>query len=60
MALHARFGIPEYWIVDPVSATLNAYVLEDQTYHPIREHPPGLARSRGFPGLVVTVDSLFG
>lgn len=60
MALYARFGIPEHWIVDPDSASLNAYVLEDQTYHPIPEYPPGQARSRVFPGLVVTVNSLFG
>ena len=60
MALYARFDMPEYWIVDPDSASLNAYVLEDQTFHPIPEPPPGQVRSRVFPGLVVAVNSLVG
>jgi Uma2 family endonuclease len=32
MQLLARFGVPEYWIVDPVTNTLELYVLRDSRY----------------------------
>ena len=60
IARYARFGITEYWIGDPDSATLNACLLEDQINRPIPEHPPGKVRFRVFPRPEVTVDSLFG
>lgn len=60
MALYARFGIPEYWIVDPDRSRLNAYSLIDRAYVSIEEDVPGQMRSRVFQGLVLAVDSLFG
>ena len=32
MQTFARFGVPEYWIVDPVANTLEIYVLEGSGY----------------------------
>ena len=32
MQLLARFQVPEYWIVDPASNTLEIYVLRDRGY----------------------------
>jgi Uma2 family endonuclease len=35
MQLLARFGVPEYWIVDPVNNTLEIYALRGTAYEPI-------------------------
>ncbi len=59
MALYARFGISEYWIVDPDRSSLDAFALADRAYVPIEEKEPGQVHSRVFPGLVVMADSLF-
>jgi Uma2 family endonuclease len=32
--LYERFGVLEYWIVDPVYCTVNQYILEDGAYKP--------------------------
>jgi Uma2 family endonuclease len=60
LALYARFGIPEYWIVDPDRSRLDAYSLLDRAYVPIEDEAPGQMRSRVFPDLVLDVDSLLG
>ena len=59
MALYARFGIPEYWIVDPDRSNVDAFALADRAYVPIEGDAPGQVHSRVFPGLVVAVDLLF-
>lgn len=59
-ALYARFGIPEYWIVDPDSLGVDAYTLTERTYVSIVDDGAGQVRSRVFPGLVVTADPVFG
>lgn len=59
MALYARFGIPEYWIVDPDRQTLDAHELADKAYVLIEEREPGKLHSRVFPGLTLETDALF-
>jgi Uma2 family endonuclease len=59
MALYARFGIPEYWIVDPDRPSLDAFALVGGAYVPIEGDDLGQVHSRVFPGLVVLADSLF-
>jgi len=38
MQLLARFGVPEYWIVDPVKNTLEIYALRAATYERVAIH----------------------
>ena len=38
MQLLARFGVPEYWIVDPVKNTLEIYVLRGPAYERVVAH----------------------
>jgi Uma2 family endonuclease len=60
MHLFARFGVPEYWIVDPVRNTLEIYGLEARDYAlraTFGEH--GRAQSPTLPGLTVDADRLF-
>lgn len=59
MALYARFGIPEYCIVDSDSSRLEAYTLTDRAYTLIEQDERGQVRSRVFPQLVIEVDLLF-
>jgi len=32
MKAYARYGVPEYWVIDPASQTLEQFVLHDKTY----------------------------
>ena len=32
MEMYARYGVPEYWIVDPVANTIEVYVLAAGAY----------------------------
>jgi Uma2 family endonuclease len=50
--LYARFGIPEYWIVDPEQESITVHLLDGVHYIPQTSND-GLARSLVFPGLIV-------
>jgi len=41
MQLLARFGVPEYWIVDPLNNTLEIYILSDAAYNLVASHREG-------------------
>ncbi len=52
--LYARFGVPHYWIIDPVARSIEEFVLEQGAYRPRSVVPlDGEFRPSLFPGLVV-------
>jgi Uma2 family endonuclease len=60
--LYARFGIPEFWVVDPVLETVKVYRLEGAAYRRAAE----LAAEAGdrltsplFPGLEIEIGEIF-
>jgi len=56
--LYARFGVREYWMVDPVRKSLSIQVLGTSGYETTPEEN-GRVRSNVLPGLVVAVAALF-
>jgi len=60
MQTYARFGVPEYWIVDPVANTLEMFQLDGGSYavHARPDGDPQLA-SATLPGLTLTPSSIF-
>jgi Uma2 family endonuclease len=58
MALYARYGVTEYWVVDPEARSVRVLILTGDRYEAL-EQPAGVARSRVLPGLEVDVAALF-
>ena len=61
MNLYARYGVQEYWIVNPFNQTVSIYSLDPETGHYIQDLIAlnGNIESRIFSGLLVDVDRLF-
>ena len=57
--LYARFGVREYWIVDPDEPSVTVLVLTDGEYVPLPVGEDGTIRSNVFPGLDLTVEAVF-
>jgi Uma2 family endonuclease len=57
---YAEAGIPEYWIVNPMDATISVLVLDGQAYRLHGQFRRGeRATSRLLSGFVVSVDEVF-
>ncbi len=59
MALYARFGVPEYWIVDPEERVIVVNALVGDSYVTIEPEDDGTVFSRAFPGLRVDPAAVF-
>jgi Uma2 family endonuclease len=59
MRLYARTAVAEYWIVDPDAHVIEVYQLEGSTYRLAGRAEHGAWTPALFPGLVVTLDTLW-
>lgn len=58
MALYARFGVREYWILDPVARTIAVRALRGDHYD-LLPNVGGIVRSEVLPGLTIDVAAFF-
>jgi Uma2 family endonuclease len=56
--LYARYGVPEYWIVDPINRTIETLSLNDGEYQAI-PHARGLMTSKVLPDLRFNISAFF-
>ena len=57
--LYARYGVREYWIVDPEDETVEVMGLGAEGAAGVRRYDAGSVESRLLPGLSVTLDDIF-
>ena len=59
LSLYARFGVREYWIIDPEQNTIQVIELETGGQNATRTYTSGSASSALLPGLDVPLDEVF-
>ena len=59
LALYARFGVPEYWTIDPRTRDMTIFVLEAEMYLRLPVSLDGSVASRALPGCVLERDVVF-
>lgn len=59
MEILARFGLPEYWIIDPANNTLEIYVLRENTFVPAATGAASHVESPTLAGLSFPASRLF-
>ncbi|MFT4039130.1 MAG: Uma2 family endonuclease [Thermomicrobiales bacterium] len=57
--LYARFGVREYWVVDPVALSVTVLALAGEGYAEVAPMETGVVTSRVLPGLRLTLDAVF-
>ncbi|MBW3631733.1 MAG: Uma2 family endonuclease [Chloroflexi bacterium] len=57
--LYARFGVQEYWIVDPDARTITVLALTGDKYETVPLADDDMIQSRVLPGLSLTLTAVF-
>jgi Uma2 family endonuclease len=57
--LYARFGVQEYWIVDPDARSVTVFALAGDRYEAIPVDEEGTIRSRILPALALNLTAVF-
>ena len=57
--LYARFGVREYWVVDPEARTVTVLTLTGDRYEPVPPGDEGAIASRVLPGLTLALNDVF-
>lgn len=58
-SLYARFGVQEYWIVDPDARSVTVLALMGDRYEPVPLADEGIIQSRVLPGLNMALATVF-
>jgi Uma2 family endonuclease len=58
-ALYARFGVQEYWVVDPDAETVTVLALVGDRYEPVPPGDHGVIASRVLPEFTLAVNDVF-
>ena len=57
-AIYARFGVQEYWIVDPEALTVTVLTLAGDRYEPVVPREEGVIASRVLPGFTLALSEV--
>ena len=57
--LYAKFGVSEYWIVDPDEKSIQVMELGAESYDSVNEYGSGRVSSPSLPGLNLPIDEVF-
>ena len=59
LTLYARYGVREYWIVDPEDSSVEVLTLEEAGVGSVQRYTSGRVESPLLPGLEVALDEVF-